>query len=130
MSVKNSFFTVCDEAKPAAKIYVSLYISTPFYGGSEEGGWWGSDVELVASQPFMDETAAESAKKAVDELTEVSNDELRAEYGEQCQKELDFMERNNLGENFLPEVDGEAYYFVSIETIKGEQVSSGTRQWS
>ena len=41
-----AFHQICKEAKPAKSHHVSLYANEPFYGGPEEGGWWGSDTVL------------------------------------------------------------------------------------
>ena len=41
--INEAFFNICREAKPAKSSYVSLYVNVPYYGGPEEGGWWGSD---------------------------------------------------------------------------------------
>lgn len=46
--IRESFFQVCGDAKPSNSFYVSLYSARPFYGGPEEGGWWGRDYVLEA----------------------------------------------------------------------------------
>ena len=40
-NISEAFFTACSEAQPAKQQVVSLYVDVPFYGGPEEGGWWG-----------------------------------------------------------------------------------------
>ena len=68
--IQEAFFKVCDEAKVAESFYVSLYHIESYYGGPEEGGWWGENQRLVAYQICETEEQAEIVYKAVKELAE------------------------------------------------------------
>lgn len=46
------------EAKEPEEWYVVLMERVPFYGGPEEGGWWGSDSVVVKYAKFPDEELA------------------------------------------------------------------------
>ena len=125
--MKQAFFEICREAKPAKASYVSLYISMPFYGGPEEGGWWGRDVELVASQRYASEEAAEAAAEAVRGYAAKLSKEAKDQFNAGCASEMEWLEARGLDADFLPEVDGEADYFVAVEDSPGSQASEGSR---
>lgn len=129
MSLREAFFTVCREAKPAKEYHVSLYANAPFYGGPEEGGWWGSDTFLVASQAFPTEQAAHVAKAMADQLAiELSAEERRAG-GEACLRQMEWLDARGLDADYLPEVDGDIEYFVALEDQPGSQQQRGCRHY-
>jgi hypothetical protein len=128
--MKQAFFEVCREAKPAVSSYVSLYVELPYYGGPEEGGWWGRDVELVAYERFDSEEAAEAALKAVQALADKLSKEAKDSFNRACAAECEWLEARGLDDSFLPEVDGEASYRVYIEGQPGEFASQGSRGYS
>lgn len=126
---KQAFFQVCDEAKPARSSYVSLYASLPFYGGPEEGGWWGHDYELVAYEEFSTEEAAEAAAKSVRLLAADLSREARDRFNQHCADECAWLEERGLDSDYLPEVDGEVSYEVHVETRAGEHEYRGVRHY-
>lgn len=125
--MKSAFFEICREAKPAKAAYVSLYVSMPFYGGPEEGGWWGRDVELVAYERFASLEAAEAALEAVEAYAEKLSKEAKDQFNAGCASEMEWLEARGLDADFLPEVDGEASYYAVTEASPGEGVSQGER---
>ena len=127
--IKESFFEVCREAKPAESHYLSLYVSIPFYGGPEEGGWWGSDTELCAYQAFPTEEALEAAKVKVEELAVQLNADAKKGFGEQCLREMDWLEARGLEADYLPEPDGEVTYYVVTEEEAGSRQCRGCRHY-
>lgn len=129
MSVKEAFFQVCDDAQPASSHYVSLYCNVPYYGGPEEGGWWGSDTVLVAYREFDTEIAAKIAKEGVEQLAKELNEQAKREFGEQCLRESEWLEARGLDADYLPEVDGEESYYVVIEEVPGSQSKVGCRHY-
>jgi hypothetical protein len=129
-NIKSAFFNICKDAKPAESAYVSLYISIPFYGGPEEGGWWGSDVELVASEKFTCLERAEAGAKEVQRMADILNRDAKNTFYERCRAECDWLEARGLDDDFLPEVDGETSYFVVVEEYKGSRERKGDRQYS
>lgn len=129
MSTREAFFTVCADAKPANRSYVSLYMRQPFYGGPEEGGWWGSDTELVAYQECTNDVEAESVSAQVTRLAARLSREAKGDFNQQCARECAWLEARGLDADFLPEVDGEVSYFVAIESQPGSHASQGTRHY-
>jgi hypothetical protein len=127
--LQEAFDRVCAAAVNAEQWCVSLYLVSPFYGGPEEGGWWGTDYILEASQAFPTREAAEAAAEAVETLAEELAKEARRTYGEQCLRETEWLEKRGLDDDFLPEVDGPFEYRVLIEQTAGEAASRGCRHY-
>lgn len=127
--IKEAFFQTCNNAEKAVQKCVSLYISVPFYGGPEEGGWWGSDTHLVAYQVCETEAEAEEKHKAVKELADKLSKEEKDRFGDRCLQEMQWLEERGLDADFLPEVDGESSYFVTVEDNPGENSHIGSRHW-
>lgn len=128
--MKEAFFEICREAKPAEASYVSLYASIPFYGGPEEGGWWGRDFKLVAYERFDSEEAAEAALEAVESYAAKLSREAKDRFNRQCAAECEWLEARGLDADFLPEVNGEESYSVRIESRPGEAAYEGCRYYS
>lgn len=127
---RDAFFEICNNPEPGERAIVSLYVSVPFYGGPEEGGWWGNDTSLVAYQIFPTMEQAEAAKAKIDEtVVEKRNREERRRFGEQCLRELAWLEARGLDADYLPEVDGESKYYVVIEDRAGSHESRGCRHY-
>lgn len=109
-----AFHKVCNEAKESGTYYVALFESRPFYGGPEEGGWWGTDRILVAYQRYESEEAAMSAKDAVEELAaELSAEDRRAD-GELCLRQMEWLDARGLEADYLPENDGASEFYVTV----------------
>ena len=131
MSIQSAFSEICKDAKIANSVFVSLYRSDPFYGGPEEGGWWGSDVSLVASQEFASEELAEKAKEKIEKLSKELSDNARREYGEVCNRQIEWCEARGIDDPNLVfgEVDGESRFYVHVEHEQGENESRGCRHY-
>lgn len=127
---QQAFFTVCDQAVPAASHYVSLYRIETWYGGPQEGGWWGHDETLVASQKFDTYEAAVAAKEAVTALAAQMTEDARNSFNAGCAAQVEWLEARGLDDNYLPEVGGADRYSVVIEDRAGENAYCGSREWS
>lgn len=127
MSVRDAFREVCATAKPARKSYVSLYADQPYYGGPEEGGWWGHDHTLVAYHECSTDEEAEAIKAEVEKLAEDLSKQAKTEFGDYCRRSLEEAEAKGLYAEDLPEVDGETEYWVTIEDRPGDHAYVGTR---
>ena len=127
--MKEAFFRACDWPKPAKSAYVSLYVKLPFYGGPQEGGWWGSDVQLVAYQQFSTIEAAEEVLENVQKLAQRQSEAAKNSFNQQCLAETAWLEQRGLGDSFLPEVDGEETYFVVVEDRVGSRERVGNRHY-
>ena len=126
---RESFYRVCKDAEAPKRLYLSLYRVEPFYGGPEEGGWYGQDVVLEASQEFASEEARNAALEAVNALCERLNAEAQRSYGEQCLRECEWLEERGLDDDFLPEPDGPTRYRVFLESVQGSHESEGCRHY-
>lgn len=112
--VQAAFDAVISDAKRPESRFVCLMESVPYYGGPEEGGWWGSDTHVIAFKEFPTEEAANEAKKAVDKLAKELQDESRKSFGQQCLREMEWLEARGLDADFLPEPDGESRFYVYV----------------
>lgn len=127
--IKKSFFEICDNANLAGSYYVSLYVKVPYYGGPEEGGWWGSDTNLVAYKEYNTKEQAEAVLNKIQDYANELNLESKKSFGKKCLQECEWLESRGLDSDFLPEVDGEEEYFVVVESFAGSHKSIGTRQY-
>lgn len=127
--INEAFFQVCADAVPAAASYVSLYKTTPYYGGPEEGGWWGEDNVLVAHHRCSSEVEAEAVKEKVEALAKQLSDEAKSNYGRACLAQCEWLEKRGLDSDFLPEVDGEERFWVAVEEVPGVLASRGCRHY-
>lgn len=112
--LQDAFDAVCKDAKPAEGWYVSLMETVPYYGGPEEGGWWGSDTHIVAYQFFPTEEQAQAATTKVQRLAEELQDEARKSFGEHCLREMEWLDARGLDADYLPEPDGESKFYVLV----------------
>jgi hypothetical protein len=127
--MREQFFAVCEQAKPAKGSYVSLYMDIPYYGGPEEGGWWGRDTQLVAYEWFSTEEQAEAAKERVRELAEQETEKAKQDFYERCAAECDWLDARGLEPDHLPEVSGNDAYWVAVEKEPGASESVGSRHY-
>ena len=129
-NLRRAFFEVGDEPKPAVGVYLSLYRATPFYGGSEEGGWWGYDTELIAYRHYPTRELAEDAKGRVEEVAIRSTEEASHRWGKRCLAETEWLDARGLEDSFLPETSGPETVLVRIEENLGCGASVGDRHYS
>lgn len=127
--ISSAFFAICRDAVPAKSVFVSLYIRTPYYGGPEEGGWWGEDLSLVAHHRCNSEDEAEEVRDRVETLAKQLSDEARQDFGRACLAQCEWLEARGLDSDSLPEVDGEVSYIVMVEDRPGSCAQEGTRHY-
>lgn len=85
-----------------------------YYGGPEEGGWWGTNVYVVAYQKFLILSEAEKAVEAIEKLARELQEESQKEYGEQCLREMKWLDDRGLDADYLPESDGPSEFYVLL----------------
>ena len=129
-SISEAFFQACPDATPARSSFVSLYVRTPFYGGPEEGGWWGTDVSIVAYQRCVTDEEADAVAARVEAVAKDLSLESSKSFGRTCLAQCVWLEARGLDSDSLPEVDGEVSYFVYREEQPGSVASSGDRHYS
>ena len=109
--------------------YVSLYERSPFYGGPQEGGWWGEDTTLVSTIRCADEAEAYELCERVQLMAKRLTTEAQNEHGRTCLRECEWLEARGLDSDYLGEVDGPNSYFVVVESRCGENENVGSRRW-
>ncbi|QTF81861.1 hypothetical protein SEA_GUEY18_76 [Gordonia phage Guey18] len=125
--IQAAFEKVCNESVSVQNWYVSLYQNVPYYGGPEEGGWWGSDTEIVAYQQFLTEEDAKAALDKVRKLADEYTQQAANEFNLQCANECEWLEERGLEADYLPEPDGSISFWVTIEQKVGQFNEEGTR---
>ena len=131
--MKEAFFEICKKAFPIGDRmqyeFCSLYLRSTFFGGPEEGGWWGSDVELVATQAFADPEDAREALEDVRKLAKRATADATMGYNRQCLAETEWLDANGLDSSSLPEASGGCSYFAVVEEEPGHHESRGSRNY-
>lgn len=112
--IQDAFNAVCKNIIETEEWYVALIVDVPFFGGAEEGGWWGSDRHVVAYEKFPSEELAQSASDRIQSLADELTAESHKDFGEQCLREMDWLEARGLDADYLPEPDGEERYYVQV----------------
>lgn len=127
--IQEAFNQICNRAEAPREWYVCLMESVPYYGGPEEGGWWGRDVLCVAYQAFATLEAAEAVRAKVGALAATLATQSLREHGDRCLQELEWLEARGLPADWLPEPDGPSEYSVIVsESVPMN--SRGCREYS
>jgi hypothetical protein len=127
--LRDAFEAVVCDAKVPEDWYVCLMERIPYYGGPEEGGWWGEDTNLVAYHKCRSEEEARAYMAAVQKLADELTAESRKAFGEQCLRECEWLEARGLDADYLPEPGGETTYDVMVSQGL-PQGSRGCRHYS
>ncbi|MDE1971010.1 MAG: hypothetical protein KGI50_05565 [Patescibacteria group bacterium] len=112
--IKCAFDALMEDAIKADVWYVCLYEDIPFYGGPEEGGWWGTDRDVVAYQVFPSEELANEARDKVLKLAKELSEDSRRQYGDYCLETMEWLNARGLDADFFPEPDGESKFCVVV----------------
>lgn len=112
--INQAFHATIKDAKPAGSVYVCLMESVPFYGGPEEGGWWGEDRILHAYREYPTMEQAEAARDAVQKLADELKADSQRAYGDHCLRTMEWLDARGLDADFLPEEDGPSDYYVCV----------------
>ncbi len=126
--LRQAFELQLPDAKPAEGAYVALMESVPYYGGPEEGGWWGRDTNVVAYRWFATAEAAKTAAALIEKQAVELSTLARDEHGRYCQSQLEWLDARGLDSDFLPEVDGPSEYYVTVTNSYPED-SRGSRRY-
>lgn len=124
-----AFFETLPQAQPAAQHYCSLYLRVPYYGGPEEGGWWGHDDKLVAYEPFPTRELAEDARERAQARCKELNRLAEEDFGNTCLQQMEWLEARGLDSDFLPEPGGPVSYWIGVEDELGSCNSYGPRHY-
>jgi hypothetical protein len=131
--IQAAFRSVC-AAPPlpecrGARRYVSLYRQERFYGGPEEGGWWGTDWVRIETREYMTAAAARAAAAAAERLAAQLSREAVAAHSARCDAECDWLDSRGLDSDTLPEPDGPDAFTIMVERSPGWFESRGPRHY-
>lgn len=118
---------ITDSIKPQ-QFFLCLIEEVPYYGGPEEGGWWGSDTNVVAFKEYPTRELAEKAQEEIEKLAIQLNNDSKRDYGLYCLEQQKWLEDRGLDSDYLGEVDGEVKYHVRI-TDEIPQSTRGSRHY-
>lgn len=127
--INSAFHAICTESTEPERIWLSLYRVDQYYGGPEEGGWYGSDYVLTASQQFTTHGALDAAATRITALANDLTDQGKRAFGENCLRETEWLDARGLDDDFLPEPDGPTRYVVIQEEVRGSSESQGPRHY-
>lgn len=112
--IHRAFKEICEEAQEPEDWYLCLIERRPFYGGPEEGGWWGEDNIVSSFQKYPSKELAEKARKHVEKLAEHLSAEAKKDYGEFCLREMEWLDERGLDSDYFQEPDGATEYYVEV----------------
>lgn len=118
------------EAVAAQPHYVSLYEDVPFYGGAEEGGWWGNDRILREYILTPSLAAAEALRYQIEITATELTQEAKRSHAEACLAQCEnAWSRGVEPETIYGEDAGPSAYVVRIETVPGAAAYRGCRHY-
>jgi hypothetical protein len=99
-------------ANPTTPIaaYVVLWRNEPFYGGPQEGGWWGSDSIVEAFERVSTREEADALCERIEELADRLTAQAARDHGRGCQAQLDWCEARGIDDS--NSVFGGVFFFV------------------
>lgn len=129
MAVLETYFKYVPDAQEPKPCYLSLYEVRPYYGGPEEGGWWGQDIILMAYKHFETEEEANLVASKIQEEVEAMIKEAEDAESEYCTRTMEWLEARGLEADYFPEPDGPSTFFVVTEESPGNSTSYGNRHY-
>ena len=119
---------IIEDREVAQECYLSLYENVPYYGGPEEGGWWGSLHILKEYCKCSSREAAEMLMEKLQERCEQLNKESKKADGEDC---LRHMERADQRGEDVDDYgyDGPSTYYMLIESAPGQNQQTSYRHY-
>jgi hypothetical protein len=112
--ISAAFEKACKGARRPREWHTCLIETRPFYGGPEEGGWWGEDEILVAYKTFPTRRQAIRAGREAERLAREAETEARTAFGEHCLRQMEYLEDRGLEADWLPETDGPSSFRVVV----------------
>ena len=127
--IQAAYRKVCRNAETSDERFVSLYEESQYYGGPEEGGWYGTDMRLVETQRFASEATAYAVYTKIEAIAAAMTADSRAAWAQRCSDEVDWCDARGLDADYLPEPDGPSEYRVVIESVSGSRERRGSRHY-
>jgi hypothetical protein len=132
--IYSAYFDVCNDAVKVTnqRWFVSLYVKAPFYGGPEEGGWWGTDRLLVATYEVPSEEMANTVVEKIEGWVSETNDDAKREHDEvNLQLSINAEQKSyDSPEELYGEDDGVEEYYVVIENNVGQNEHRDDRHYN
>ena len=115
--IETAFNELVSEPIPCSVFYVVLWRKIPFYGGPEEGGWWGSDDIPEKYTVTATEAEATVLFQRIHDLAEKLSEEARHDHGRACQAQLEWCEERGIDDSnsIFGEDDGPESFYVTVE---------------
>ena len=129
--LQEAFEIACKDAVEVKDWYCTLYVTWRWYGGAEEGGWWGTTVQAEAFQRFDSKEEAEAALEAVKTLAVEKTKEAKKIHGDFCLNQLDYCERRGIDDanSVFGEIDESTAYSVRVENKLGSSNYQDSKIW-
>lgn len=130
-NIRAAFKAIIPDATLAKPHYIVLWKRTPFYGGAEEGGWWGNDETPVAYHRVSTLEAAEELREQIEAKAKEMTAEASRAHGEGCLNQLAYCEARGIDDSnsVYGEDDGAESYYVTVQEEVPE-ASYGDRHYS
>ena len=130
-AIFEAFHRIVAEPIAPVAVYVVLWRNEPFYGGPEEGGWWGNDRMVEAYTVVQSREDAEALCERIEALADELTAEAARDHGRGCQAQLDWCEARGIDDSnrVFGEDHGAATYFVTVEDHPPRD-QHGERAWS
>jgi len=110
---------IIEDREVAQDCYLSIYQCESYYGGPEEGGWWGYLHILKEYCKCSSREAAEMLMEKLQERCKQLNNEAKIADGEDCLRHMERADRR--GEDVSDDgYDGPSTYYMTIESVPGE----------
>jgi len=119
---------IVEDSEVAQECYLSLYENQPYYGGPEEGGWWGYRQILQQYCRCTSRDAAEMLMKKLENYCEQLSKEAKKADGDDC---LQHMERADQRGEDVDDYgyDGPSTFYMIIEAIPGQNQNTTQRRY-
>ena len=110
---------IIEDSEVAQECYLCLYEQVPYYGGPEEGGWWGYLNILKEYCKCSSHEAAEMLSNKLREHCEQLNKESKIADSDDCLRHIERADRR--GEDVDDDgYEGASTYHLTIESIPGQ----------
>ena len=132
MSIHDAFDAIVNDATPAKGVYLTLYHTEQWYGGPEEGGWYGTTTKVVKYKQFSTREAAEAVYEQVHDLAEKLTEDAKQEHDRAMLAECEWCDRRGIDPADHPagEPDGPDNFTVHIEEELGSLEHSSDPYYS
>lgn len=134
-STQDAFYQLCQDAtkiEERERRYVSLYREVQYYGGPEEGGWWGTDMVLESYYRCTHAEQAEQVAEQVQKLADQMTEDARRAHNEHAAAQVDYCESRGIDDIdafYGREEDGPDAWHVITESYPGVNESYGPRHY-